>query len=395
MIRLGPLVLLIACTTPSPEYARLYASEVMAPSLSGDDLQTMDWMGARLVDHGVNVVVYSENATRLELLLFDDPESSLPTQQYELTRDGDLWSVYVEGVGVGQHYGFVAWGPNWTYDPEWFPGSPLGFLTDVDEGGNRFNPNKLLTDPYGKAIHRNHDWSRGSTASGPMRSQQTWAAGSKSVVTRSDYAWSDNEAEWRAARKSGNHEGHDWSDLILYEVHAKGFTKNPASGVDHPGTFRGFGEAAGYLADLGINAVELLPVHHKQSLTGGYWGYSNLSFFTLEPTYSWDQQVTGRPETAVDEFKWMVDQLHQQGIEVIIDVVYNHTGEGGLWRERLYFESYDQAFDVNFDPKEIAGIYNFRGLDNAAYYANSEDGQYYVNNTGVGNQTRPNHTFTR
>ena len=96
------------------------------------------------------------------------------------------------------------------------------------------------------------------------------------------------------------------------------------------------------------------------------------------------------PLEVMDEFKWMVDQLHQHGVEVIIDVVYNHTGEGGLWRERLFFETYEEMESFNYDPKEVAGLYSFRGLDNASWYALSPDGQTYWNNTGVGNQTRPN-----
>ena len=381
----------------SDDYIRLYHTDATAPSLSWDDVRSMDHMGPVLIDKGVNFVVYSERAERLELLLFDDPESELPTFQQTLTRDpedGPLWSVYVEGIGVGQHYGYIAWGPNWPHTDEWFPGSTSGYRSDVDQHGNRFNPNKLLFDPWGKAIHRDHDWGAGSTASGPSRHQSTWKAASKSVVVTSDYAWSVGEEAWRAGRADNTLEGHDWTDLVFYEVHPKGFTQNPASGVEWPGTYRGFGEKAAYLADLGITAVEFLPIHEKP-LDGGYWGYNNLSFFAPEHSFAASFQSTGRVDDVLDEFKWMVDQLHQNGVEVIIDVVYNHTGEGGLWRERLYFESYEDAYEVNFDPKEVAGLYSYRGLDNASWYALSPDGQTYWNNTGVGNQTRPNHTPMR
>ncbi len=379
------------------DYTRLYETSAVAPGWTWDDIRTMDHMGPEIVDSGVNFVLYSERAERVELLLFDDPESELPTWQTTLTRDpegGPLWSAYVEGVGLGQHYGYIAWGPNWTYDEAWVPGSTIGYRTDVDQFGNRFNPNKLLFDPWSKAIHRDHDWWSGSTASGPDRYQSTWKAASKSVVVEMDYAWSPEEDAWRAARMSGDHEGHGWTDLVFYEVHPKGFTQNPASGVEWPGTWRGVGEMAPYLADLGITAVELLPIHEKP-LDGGYWGYNNLNFFAPEHKYAASYQATGRVDEVLDEFRWMVDQLHQNGIEVIVDVVYNHTGEGGLWRERLYFESWDQAYEVNFDPKEVAGLYSFRGLDNASWYALSPDGQTYWNNTGVGNQTRPNHTPMR
>jgi len=397
------LVSLSLAGCASSDYTRLYQTSALAPSLSWSEVETMDYMGPVLLDRGVNFVVYSERAERMEVLLFDDPESELPTFQVELQNNGGpLWSAYVEGVGVGQHYGYIAWGPNWTFDPAWYPGSTLGFGADVDADGNRFNPNKLLFDPWGKAVHRDFDWSKGrSSASGPNRYQVTYGASAKSIVTADDtpepvddYPWSDNEAAWRAARANNSLPGHDWTDLVLYEVHPKGFTRNPDSGVAHPGTYRGIGEMAPYLADLGITAVELLPIHEKPS-DGGYWGYNSLSFYAPELTYSAAWWESGEARETADEFRWMVDQLHQHGVEVILDVVYNHTGEGGLWREKLYFQSYEDAYEVNYDPKEVAGIYSYRGLDNAAWYALPPDNQTYWNNTGVGNQTRPNHAPAR
>lgn len=385
------------CACATENYSRLYHTEKKAPSLQWDALENMDHMGSSQIDRGVNFCIYSENATRIELLLFDDPEAELPTQQFELERlsdDSALWNIYIEGIGEGQHYGYVAWGPNWEYSEDWLPGKIDGFKSDVDNQGNRFNPNKLLFDPYGLAIHRDHDWWKGSTASGPKRNDLTYAAASKSVIVNSEYEWSEAETVWREAREANTLEGHDWNELIMYEVHPKGFTQNPASGVEHPGTYRGIGEMAPYLKDLGINAIELLPTHEKP-LDGGYWGYNNISFFAPENTYSAYYQATGRPDGVIDEFKWMVDQLHQNDIEVILDVVYNHTGEGGLWREKLFFEFHGTEYDVNFDPVEVAGLYSFRGIDNSAYYALSPDGLEYWNNTGVGNQTRPNHTPMR
>ena len=385
-----PLVALAAQACANEDYDQVYAISDTAPSLSAEAIADMHHMGPTLIDGGLNVAVYSENAERLELLLFDDPEADLPTRRIPMVRQGDVWNIFVDGIGIGQHYGFIAWGPNWPYDEDWIVGSTTGFRSDVDLDGNRFNPNKLLTDPWSLAFHRDHDWFKGSTASGPQRAQSTWAASSKSVVVESNYTWSEAETAWRKGRANNTLDNHDWTDLVMYEVHPKGFTQNPASGVDHPGTYRGIGEMAPYLADLGINAVELMPIHEKP-LDGGYWGYNNLSFFAPEHSFSAHFQATGRVDGVIDEFKWMVDQLHQNDIEVIVDVVFNHTGEGGLWRERLFFETFEDAVSVNFDPKEVAGLYNFRGLDNAAWYALSPDGQTYWNNTGVGNQLRPNH----
>ncbi len=380
----------------SENYARLYHTEPKAPSFEWDNLVNMEHMGPTIQDRGVNFCLYSEHATRIEVLLFEDPESNQPTQQFPLqpVQDAPLWNLYIEGIGEGQHYGYIAWGPNWEYIDSWLPGRIDGFIADVDNQGHRFNPNKLLFDPYGLAIHRDHDWLKGSVASGPKRNEVTYGAASKSVVVTSDYEWSEAESLWRTARVENTLDGHDWNQLILYEVHPKGFTQNPSSGVEHPGTYRGIGEMAPYLKDLGINAVELLPIHEKP-LDGGYWGYNNLSYFAPENTYSASFKSTGRVNEVIDGFKWMVDQLHQNDIEVIIDVVYNHTGEGGLWREKLFFEFHGSDFDVNFDPVEVAGLYSYRGIDNAAYYALSPDGQTYWNNTGVGNQTRPNHTPMR
>lgn len=380
--------------------AQLYRTEAVAPSLDEASVAQLDHLGPSLVDAGVNFGVYSANAERVELLLFDDPEASIPTQQFEMSRIGDVWNLYVEGVGLGQHYGFVAWGPNWPYDEAFFPGSQVGFIKDVDSDGNRFNPNKLLTDPYSLALHRDHDWMKGSLGTGESRrDESTWGASAKSIVIDPSYTWSENETEWREKRANDTLEGHGWNELVVYEVHPKGFTQNGLPEVTYPGTYRGIGEMAPYLADLGINAVELLPIHEKP-LDGGYWGYNNVHFFAPEVSYSHAFRDQQRPDLVIQEFKGMVDALHQHGIEVWIDVVYNHTGEGGLWREKLFYNDFTPDLEattqaVNLDSVEVAGLYNMRGLDNASYYALNEDGLTYWNNTGVGNATRPNHTPMR
>ncbi len=379
--------LLVSIACGGGDRVRLYASEPIAPSYTEDQVADLEVMGSTLVDHGVNFAVYSKNATRVDLLLFDDPEANLPVREYKMERFGDVWNTYVEGIGRGQHYGYVTWGPNWPEHDDWFPGSIHGFVADVDQNGNRFNPNKLLIDPYARAIHRDHDWSKGSIASGPARTESTYAASSKSIVWSSDYEWSSAEEQWRESRRNN---ATDWNELIIYEVHLKDLTASPASGVEHPGTYKGVAEQAPYLADLGITAVEFMPLQEKP-LDGGYWGYQTLNFFAPELSYA----ATIRPLEIIDEFKAMVEALHAEGIEVFVDVVYNHTGEGGLWREKIQqddvvLDPNTRAVLVDFDPKEVAGLYSFRGLDNAEYYALDPDNQTYWNNTGVGNQTRPN-----
>jgi len=391
------LFVLAMSACANPNYVRLYYTEDKAPSLDWDSIGAFDTMGPTLVDKGVNFSVYSKNATKMDLLLFDDPEADQPTQQFEMVRFGDVWNLYVEGVGEGQHYGLVAWGPNWEYVDEFFPGSLEGFRSDVDIQGNRFNPNKLMIDPYAKAVHRDHDWSRGSAASGPDRRDLTYGAAAKGVVVDSKYEW--NDQAFREARKSEDNPGHNWEDLVIYKVHLKGLTANGASnqfGVENPGTYRGVGEMAAYLSDLGINAVEFLPVHEKP-LDGGYWGYNSLSWFALEVEYSATIQQGREPGGTVDEFKWMVDQLHAEGIEVFIDVVYNHTGEGGLWRTKLFFDDPDGDFICNpgdaiaLDSNEVASLLSYRGLDSSSYYVVADAGQgFWSGSTGVGNQVRAN-----
>jgi len=387
------LLVALAAGCASEDYIALYYNQPVAPSLTTSDIESMDYMGPILIDEGVNFCVYSEHATRIELALFDDPESNQPSQQFPMTQDGNLWTIYVEGVGVGQHYGYIAWGPNWTYDESFYPYTTIGFHNDADLEGNRFNPNKLLTDPYAKAYHRDHDWSKGSVASGPWAADATYAAASKSVVVESDYAWSENEEKvWRPGREDGTLAGHDWKELILYEVHTKGFTANPTSGVDHPGTFRGLAEKADYLQDLGINAIELLPVTQKETSLGGYWGYSNLSYFAPENNYSDEYGTTKEVYDVLDEFKEMVDTLHQHDIEVIIDVVFNHTGEGGLWEEKVCYGPDAETDCYTFNLSEVASLYDYRGLDNAAYYQTTNHGQEFIDHTGVGQTTRANYT---
>jgi isoamylase len=405
LLALGALGAVVGCAGDGGDcYTRLYATETVAPGLDPAAIAALEHMGPTPItgacSSGVNFAVYSENAERVELLLFDADKSEQPAQRFPMSRIGDVWNLYVEGIGPGQTYGYVAFGPNWPYDPSWYCGSRDGFVSDVDVDGNRFNPNKLLTDPYAKAVSRDHDWSIGSAGTGESRRQEcTWDAAAKSIVASSDYAWSAHEATWRENRASGDFPGHRWNELILYEVHPKGFTQNGVDGVDHPGTFRGIGEKAAYFAELGVTAVELLPVHEKP-LDGGYWGYNNINFFAPELTYSADWREEGEPGAVLAEFQWMVDQLHQQGVEVVVDVVYNHTGEGGLWRDKVFYDDAlldaDAMLDAyNLDTSEAATVYNLRGLDNQAWYALSTDNQGYWNNTGVGNETRANHAPMR
>ncbi|MGI5829549.1 MAG: glycogen debranching protein [Bradymonadia bacterium] len=378
--------------------ARMYKTSAIAPSYQSWAAEKyMDILGASVVDKGVNFAVYSENATRIELLLFSDPEAARPRMRIPMTKaKSNVWTAYVEGLGVGQHYGYIAWGPNWPYTEEFYPGSTMGYITDCDEHGNRFNPNKLLIDPYTLRIHRDFDWSKGNPASGSARHVSSWGAAAKSVVIRSEYQWSENERRWREMRMRGDAGSQKQSDLIVYEVHAKGFTAGSDSKVSVPGTFKGVGDKAKYLKELGITAVELLPIMEKTD-DGTYWGYNTLAFFVPEQRYA--DPNNKKLNAVMDEFKAMVDALHAEGIEVILDIVYNHTGEGGFWRSKLkkYNTSFSYGWDEHFDDVTSASIFSFRGLDNAAYYELGSDTSpelgkcAYRDDTGVGNQVRTNH----
>ena len=386
------------CTCDDSDKVRVFDSSPLAPSyskLTSNDY--FDILGATIIDKGVNFAVYSKNATRIEVLIFDseNPDTDQPLIHIPMIKDenSNIWTLYVQGIGVGTHYGYIAFGPNWPYDPEFFSKrGATGFITDCDANGNRFNPNKLLIDPYTRRIHRDFDWGSGNPASGTARDVNDWKAAAKSVVIKSEYVWSDNEAKWRENRMKGDaFLGHGVNDAIYYEAHPKGFTMK-AIDISNPGTWKGIGEKAQYLADLGITALELMPVAEKPD-DGTYWGYNTIAFFAPEQRFA--TSINQKRINGVhDEFKEMVDKLHQAGIEVILDVVYNHTGEGGFWRSKIGSNDFDYGTQSNFDDATAATIYSFRGLDNSEYYhlteLNGSPNSGYLDQTGVGNQMRTN-----
>ena len=321
--------------------------------------------------------VYSSRATRIELWLYASASGTSEVARIPLTRGSDnVWSTSVSrarlssaGIKRPVYYGYRAWGPNWTYDAGWSKGSSLGFVSDVDAQGNRFNPNKLLLDPYAREL--SHDpltpaHLDGTTyASGPLhRSQDSGSVAPKGIVLASD------------KRSLGTRPTRAFKDDIVYEVHLRGFTMNDSSipAADR-GTYRGAGLKAAYLKSLGVTAVEFLPVQETQNDTNdvvpestaddNYWGYSTLNYFAPDRRYAADRSPGGPTR----EFKAMVKAFHDQGIKVLIDVVYNHTGEGGSW------SSTDSA---------TYNVLSFRGLDNPTYYTLTGDLQHTWDNTGVG-----------
>lgn len=306
-------------------------------------------LGSTVTPQGVNFSVYSKNSTKMELSLWDDKEDREPVKVIKLdpkvNRTADYWHVFIPGLKAGQMYAYRAYGPH------------------KPEKGQRFDGQKLLLDPYGKAIAIPSIYSR-DAASSPGETSRT---AMKSVVVEvSSYDWKGDEPLRRS-----------FSQTVIYELHVKGFTRHPSSGLDEEirGTYSGLVEKIPYLKDLGVTAVELLPVfqYDEQEAPPGlvnYWGYNPISFFAPHCGYSSCKD----PTSPIDEFKDMVKSLHRAGIEVILDVVYNHTAES----------------DHN------GPTYCYRGLENSTYYIlNEKNASLYANYSGTGNTLNANNSMVR
>jgi glycogen operon protein len=284
------------------------------------------------------------------LLLFDDPAGE-PTDIIRLEeRTRFVWHAFIPGIKAGQLYAYKVRGD---FNPAW---------------GMRFNESKLLIDPYAKALTgkaRNQDnLLLAYDASSPARDLSLDTRDNTRLVPKSIVC--DDDFDWQGDAPPGI----PLENLFIYEVHLKGFTAHPSSGVKHAGTYLGFIEKIPHLKALGVNAVELLPIHesyvedflYERGLTN-YWGYNTIGFFAPESSC----RAGSRPGCQVEEFKTLVRELHRAGIEVILDVVYNHTGEGG----------------------ELGPTLSLRGIDNPSYYELTGPpdaaGRHYMNYTGTGN----------
>ena len=321
--------------------------------------------------------VFSSRATKMVVDVYAAPTGAQEKVELELTKDAatnifaatvSVADLHSGGVTGTVYYGYRAWGPNWPFAEGWTKGSSTGFVTDVDAAGNRFNPNKLLLDPYAREVsHDPRTPDQNSEApyrSGPeSRGVDSGPVAPKGIVLAADDAG------------VGSKPTRPLKDDVVYEVNLRGFTKAD-SGVPQAarGTYKGAGLKAGYLASLGVTAVEFLPVQDFQNdandvdATGttddNYWGYDPLNFFAPDRRYSSDKAPGG--PTA--EFKQMVKAFHDAGIKVITDVVYNHTGE---------------KYVVGGD-KQVYNLLTYRGLDNPTYYSLTSDMQGSFDNTGVG-----------
>ncbi len=307
-------------------------------------------LGATWDGRGVNFSLYSENAEKVELCLFDNKDATEPSCTVPLIDHTDMiWHAYFPDVRPGQLYAYRVYGP---YEPK---------------HGHRFNANKLLLDPYAKAIGRLPTWSdsmHGYKVGDPAEdlsfsTEDNSADCPLGVVIDEAFTWGDDRPPGTLSHLS-----------VIYELHVKGFTKlHPDVPEEQRGTYAGLGSQAAlkHLRELGVTAVELLPIHlhsnDRYLLDRGlvnYWGYNTINFFSPDPRYA---QAT-EPHEVVREFKTMVRNLHDAGIEVILDVVYNHTAEGN----------------------HLGPTVSFRGIDNASYYRLVEnDRRYYMDYTGCGN----------
>ncbi len=295
-------------------------------------------LGATVRDGGVNFCLYARGATAVELLLFDTPEAPQPQKTIRLdphkNRTFHYWHVFVVGLSAGQTYAYRVDGP---YEPS---------------KGLRFNRNKVLLDPYARSVVGWHNYSRQAASD---RSDNCDRALRGVVVDPQEYDW-----------QGDSHPQIPYSETVIYELHPGGFTQHPNSGLppEKRGTYAGLMEKIPYLKSLGITAVELMPIQQFDPGDAppgrtNYWGYSPLAFFAPHRGYSSRQDPLG----PVDEFRDLVKALHRVGIEVILDVVFNHTAEG------------------NHEGPTLS----FRGLSNESYYILEDDKTYYKNYSGCGN----------
>lgn len=304
-------------------------------------------MGCRPLAGGTGFSVYSRAARQIDLLLYDHVDDARPAQVIELDppahRTWHYWHAFVRGVEPGQLYAYRAHGD---FDPA---------------RGLRFDPAKVLLDPYGRAIAIPTDWQR-AAAHAPGRNDDKAC---KSVVCNDhDYDWQGDMPLRRP-----------FAQTVIYELHMRGFTRHASSGVPEPlrGTYAGLVHKIPYLRELGVTAVELMPVfqfdpHDAPAGLVNYWGYAPISFFAPHLGFA------SRPGAAAarDEFRDMVKAMHRAGLEVILDVVFNHTAEGD----------------------ERGPTYGLRGLDNATYYLLDGNGRY-ANHSGCGNTLNANHAVVR
>jgi isoamylase len=370
-------------------------------------------LGAHLDGATATFAVYSKNAERVLLEIYGQPIGEAASFDYPMQKGpDDIWRARLHAVPVGTYYAFRCWGPNWTFSEAWRRGgSSAGFHADVDDDGHRFNPNKALFDPYARELshdretpemqHRfGHEAEMYGSGPGPYRG----LLGRLPAVVRREF----DSGPWvPKAILIDDHTGFGQKpaiapqDAAIYEAHVRGLTRHPSAArlgsilrsvpgfeavenVPDPlrGTYAGAAYMAPYLKALGYTTIELLPVHEfandinpegspgwdrelDEPPHGNHWGYMTYGFFAPDRQYAHDKSPGGPTR----EWKQMVRAFHDAGLQVFLDVVYNHTGEGGTW-------------DSSLDSAELMFL---RGLDNSEYYALTRDKRRYWESSGCGN----------
>ncbi len=320
------------------------AAELQAELIRGQSFP----LGAIMFPDGVNFSVFSKNSTAIELLLFDTADQQQPSRVIPLDPERNrtfyYWHVQVPGIKGGQLYGYRVYGPN----------DPIV--------GHRFDPQKVLLDPYAKAVAVGSHYSRQAAI---RRGDNCAQAMKSAVIDTRGYDW-----------EGDHHLQLPYSNTIVYEMHAAGFTRHPSSGVspEKRGTYAGLVEKIPYLQELGITAVELMPVQQfdEQDVNPplkNYWGYNPIALFAPHAGYAYHKE----PQGLVNEFRDMIKSFHRAGIEVILDVVFNHTAEGPAGGPTLCF----------------------RGLENRAYYILQSDLSQYADYSGCGNTLNTNQSVVR
>jgi isoamylase len=322
-------------------------------------------LGTQEIGGGINFAIFSRYASRVRLEFFDHPEDAAPARAVDFdsarNRTGDVWHIWVKGITSGQLYAYRVDGP---YEPN---------------KGHRFNFKKLLLDPFATAISHRPPWDFASALGYDPSSPEKDLNPSKldNAKTMPKCVFINDRFNWAGDQPPR----HPWSKTVIYETHVRGLTVHPTSGVDHPGTYRGLMEKIPYLKTLGVTAVELMPVQefNETSVTRrnpqsnerlkNYWGYDSVAYFALKASYS----SSGGLGQQKLEFKEMVQALHKAGIELILDVVFNHTAEGN----------------------ELGPTLCFRGMDNAIFYSLADDQRHYKDYAGTGNTVNANHPVVR
>jgi len=305
-------------------------------------------LGATCYEEGVNFSIFSKHAEKVELWLFDHPGDHEPSRIINLRQSQNrtfyYWHIFVEGIGAGQLYGYKVYGPSGT------------------ERGFRFDGAKLLIDPYARAVANLNNYDRQRAR---LPGDNTGNMIKSVVIDPARFNWEGDQPINRP-----------YATTVIYEMHVKGMTAHPSADVDDriAGTYKGLLEKIPYLQELGITAVELMPVQQfdpQDAMPGlsNYWGYSPINFFSPHAGFS----SVSDPQAICDEFREMVKAFHQAGIEVILDVVFNHSAEGA----------------------EDGPTLSFRGIENKAYYMLDGNQAKYKDFTGCGNTINSNHSIVR